>query len=474
MILLAALAGATTINLSPGADVAALTAALSAGDEVIFSPGVYTIPSPITWTGQGTAEAPITLRGEGDVILELVSGWTVAYLGPASHVVVEGLTFRGAATNVEGHYGLYVEETSDVTIRDCEFGPTSRAAVVVTGNTTGMVFEGNHIHDVADGSGLYVGCSDASCWSTGGSFSGNWIHGLAGTDDYAIYFAPGNQGNAILDNVIYGTAYRGVLLDSAELGDPNVLEGNAVWGVPSTGIRVAGAAQVRNNLVFNAGEYGIHASNNSRDTLENLVISHNTVAATGGFAAYLEGWAGKPNMVFANNALSNPTGYGLAAAEGGIDDANYLSHNVVSGLVYRLDLYAGTAAPYLAGAGDTDFVDPEGWDFYPAAGSTLVGAADPSSSAWVPGTDFNGAPRDGGSPDVGAYEWDGAGNPGWVVQEGFKQLGVDDGGDDEVLGGCCKDKADAEADAALFLPVAGLGWLLRRRRPRMNRRPPRA
>ena len=57
------------------------------------------------------------------------------------------------------------------------------------------------------------------------------------------------------------------------------------------------------------------------------------------------------------------------------------------------------------GGGYADFVDTENWDFYPNGDSDLVNSGDPSSEAWVPETDFNGVPRDGDAPDVGAYEF---------------------------------------------------------------------
>ena len=32
--------------------------------------------------------------------------------------------------------------------------------------------------------------------------------------------------------------------------------------------------------------------------------------------------------------------------------------------------------------------------------------------------------RDGAAPEVGAYEFSGEGNPGWLIQEGFKEFAV--------------------------------------------------
>lgn len=466
-LLLLPVATATTIELSPGSDVAALTAALQPGDEVLFAPGTYPVPSPIDWTGLGTETSPITLKvkGEGEAVLELATGWTVAQLHDASWWVVEGLTFRTAETNPDSAYGFYVSTTDNVVIRDCEFGPTSSTSVVLTGNTTALTFEHNHVHDSLSGSGVYVGCYDGSCWAQDSLIANNWVHGTTADYTYGIVLANGNQGITLRDNVVYDIKYGGIAVSSTEYGDPNVVEGNAVWNTTDYGIGVFGSAQVRNNVVFLTGQEGIYSANNDRDTLGTAAITHNTVADTAGFGIYLESWAGRENMVLANNVVSNPTGYGLGAAKGGIDDTNYLSTNYVTGLVYRFDLYAGGTTPYFPGGGGTDFADPEAWDFYPAQGSLLIGSADEASAAYVPGTDFNGAPRDGDAPDVGAYEWDGAGNPGWVVKEGFKDLDAYTGGNDDVLGGgCCQGKEETDKQALLLLPLAGIGAGLRRRR----------
>jgi hypothetical protein len=72
------------------------------------------------------------------------------------------------------------------------------------------------------------------------------------------------------------------------------------------------------------------------------------------------------------------------------------------------------------GAAAAAFAGPAQLDFWPPAGSILIGKAE---SELAPTVDFNERPRV--SPfDVGAYETDGlAANPGWKVGPGFKQGG---------------------------------------------------
>jgi hypothetical protein len=63
---------------------------------------------------------------------------------------------------------------------------------------------------------------------------------------------------------------------------------------------------------------------------------------------------------------------------------------------------------------------------------------------------------------VGAYEYAGGTNPGWVVSEGFKQLA--DGSDlavGDVGGGCCGAGKSDPSEALLLFPLALL-WRRRR------------
>ncbi len=456
---------AAEVEVSPGDDIATLTASLVAGSEIVFNDGVYPITSALTWTGQGTAEAPIVLRAKDGAtpILEIgVDAWIGAYINGATYLEVRGLTFRGAeGWESDNAYGVEINSSSNITITDCDIGELGSTLLYLAGNNTDLTITNNHLHDSVSGAGIYIGCSDVSCWTASSTISGNWIHGLQGTSALGIYLAPGGQGNTINDNVIHDTNYRGMRVDSTEYGDPNVVEGNVLWNVNEVGIDVRGGSRVRNNIVFNVDGIGIRSAANDRDTLDDVVISFNTVVNTTGYGVYIEEWDGRTGNVLANNAICNPTGYGLYVEdEGDTGEVELGLHtgNLVCGLT---DVPESLAETYAAGAGYDDFTDPEGWDFYPATGSHLKDAADPSGEAWVPDADFNGAPRDGESPDVGAYEWVGDGNPGWAIQEDFKETGYSSGPGEEVGGGCCGDKGEKSA-VFLVLPVLGVG--LRRRR----------
>lgn len=462
-------AAAASVELNPGDDVGALTAALLAGDEIVLNAGVYPLAGPLDWVAAGTAEAPIRIRGEGGLaVLELQAGWVVAHLHDSTFVEISGVQFRSADTITDQPAGLLVSNVTDLTVRDSVFGPVYRNAVDFEGNNDRITFTGNEVTGTTDGYGIEIGCRDVSCWTQGSTFSGNWIHDIGGEGAYLVYLADGGQGNTFSDNVMYGTAYRGMAVGSTEYGPQNTVEGNVIWGAGEYGLLVRGPSIVRNNVIFDVEGCGLYSGDNDRGTLADAVITHNTVYGTGGWAACARGWAGREGLVMANNAFYNTLGYGLQfeqGEEGGLDDLALISHNVVSGLVDGLSLYAGDPQPVIAGGGERDLTDPEGWDFYPASGSTLINAGNPAAAAFVPEVDFNGAPRDGEAPDAGAYERDGEGNPGWVLQEGFKEPGFAEA-DYEVGRGCCGKEEDAKGGEAAALAFAGLalGLQLRRRR----------
>lgn len=465
--LFAAPAFATNAEVSPGDDIATITAALTPGSEIVFNDGVYTVASTLTWSAAGTESEPIVLRAkEGATpILELTSGWTIASVTASSYLTIQGLQLRGGEGWEDGGYrGLQIDGSNHVTVVDCDISNTAGTALYLSGNNQDMVLRSNHLHD-GNSNGLFVGCNDATCWTESSVIEGNWIHNVGGDSGYGLYLAPGAQGNTVVDNVIYDTGYRGMLVHSTEGGDANTVEGNVIWNANDIGLYVAGASIVRNNVIFNITGVGLYTGDNGRGTFDDVVLSFNTVANTTSYAARIYDWEGRTGMVLANNAFANPTGYGLyfekPSDTGSVSDALIVG-NVVSGLVDGLDADSGA---FTGGAGFDDFLDPEGWDFYPSPNSHLINAADPSGDTYVPAADFNGADRPGDAPDVGAYEWTGAENPGWAIQEDFKEVGVDPGADGrEVGGGCCGGKSKGAEEGLLLLPVLGLGAARRRRR----------
>lgn len=472
---------AIELELYPGDDVANLTSSLNPGDEVILHGGTYDLTEALYWYGDGTEDDPIVIKaaeGETPIIVlhaDPDSNWSdgqILQIYEASWIEVSGLTFTADDYDLTTDYleGIEVYNSSHITMRDITVSDVSSNMLYLTGNNEGHDFERIRLQNSRFAHGVYVGCNDASCITKDSRFDTMWISGIEYQYGWGFNFAHGSQNNTLSNSIIYDGAYRGVYAGSTEFGDPNIIEGNAIWNMTDHAVWIQGASLVRNNVIFNAGGNGIVATDPERGTYDGMVISFNTVVGTEDYAAEIYGWTEFMSVVLANNALCNTVGYGVYLdVEEAPDTAyditypGYIHNNVVCGYTYGLDRWEGH---YIPGSGNADYTDIDGWDMYPTPESVLINAADPSSDAWVPETDFNGATRPGDAPDVGAYEWSGNNNPGWALREDFKELGVTgDNITQQVEGGCCNSSGKT-GQAWMVLPLLGMGaWRRRRRTP---------
>ncbi len=474
---------ASTYELDPSADLQGIFDSLAAGDEVVLADGVYRISSTLGLREKtGTELSPIRIRAaeEAAPVIQLgpdpssgqYSG-RVFTIENSLWVEVDGITLQGdpaAATGDTQFGGLHINTSSNISWRNGGVRETPGTGVYVSGDASNITIEHTELSRLYKGHGIYVGCSDASCLTTGLVLKQNLIHDVLAEDTDAIALNHGTSGAIVQDNVIYNITHRGVFLGSTEGGDPNIVESNAIWNLGHVGIYIQGAVLVRNNIVFNTGDSGIVTRDPGRDTLENIIITYNTVVDNDDWSVDLEGWDESAGNVLANNALCNPLSYGVymeKVVPDGTDPAEVptpgtVARNYVCGLVDGLSEDLGEV---VASGGYGDFSNVELWDFYPTVESFLVDAADPSGAYWPPEVDFNGVPREGDKPDVGAYEWDGEGNPGWPIQEDFKDFEIEEVTVSEsVESGCCKDGGKSSEAGFLLAPLLGLGAGIRRRR----------
>lgn len=470
LALLPATALAVEVTVQPGDDLYSLTENLGAGDVIVFSDGVYELDGTLSWDEfDGTVDQPVELRAAPDAtpILRQISGGRIVELRNSQNVIVRGLVLEGGeGWETLGFSGLVLDTVSNVTITDLEIRNIQHTAIYVGGDSTNVQIRKNHLHGSAEGHGVEIGCWDAGCFVQDSVIAENWIHDLLGDGSDGIRLLNGSQGNQVLDNMIHDVGDDGAYLGSTENGAQNTFEGNAIWNALDVGLYIEGGAIVRNNVIVRVGGTGIRTNNSDRDDLDDVVITHNTVAETGGDAMNLEDVFFRSGIVVANNALSNPTGYGFRYStdwtEGDVT-ANVLMNNVITGLVRDLpeDMWDIGVLP---GGGYADFADSEGLDYYPTGTSLVVNAGDASADAFVPVLDFNGLEREGNQPDAGAYEWDGDGNPGSALVPGFKGQAAPTGaGNRDVGGGCCGGGKEDKGNALLVLPMLMLAGFRRRR-----------
>lgn len=471
MYFLISQAFAISATVAPGDDIAAVVSTLGPGDVITFTGGTYELENTLRITEAiGEPGNPVILTsGNTGAVLKAIEGDTVFVLADSQNVTIENLIFEGGELwEEEGGGGVVLSNSSGVTFRNNIVRNVRGDLLRLSGDTSDLVINDNELKLTSAGTGIYVGCGDGSCWMSNSEIFHNLVHdtGTEENNRSGIYLEDGCQGNVIHDNTVFNTTSLGIRVESTQLGDHNTVEGNAVWSTRSHGIEVLGEAVVRNNVVFETGGNGIRSTDAISD-FQNVRITYNTVALTGDWGVYLDGWSDKPGMVFSSNVIANITGraldYNDDIEESGTD--NLFSNNVVSGLVEGVDpaLQVGW---FSAGAGTRDFVDVVNWNFYPDPDSDLVGNGDPAGDAWVPPNDFNGSVRNGEFPTIGALEYVGPGNPGWVIQEDFKGEGDivgPDPNDPGNTGGCCS-KSDDASQAWIVLPFLGLFAGRRRRR----------
>jgi len=462
---------AADLTLSPGDDLPTLISGVAPGDTVTLGGGEYPIESRINFTDlAGTEGAPIVLRaaeGATPVIVMNAGGATIQ-VTRSSWVRIIGVQIRGGDSgdpdNAFNHAGIGISEgSSNILIDGARIGQLRGNAIGI-GDASQVTIRNSELHTLEVGNGIVAGCSDGNCWLAGSTISGNWVHGLL--DANGIYLHNAGQGNTVRDNVVHGVGSRGIRVGGTAGGPENIVEGNAIWSTGGNGIGVGGPSTVRNNIVFDTVGNGIRSDGDSSDLFGDVHITHNTVFDTDDDGIELRNWAEKTGCVLANNAVSNANGYSMEAPDGHIDDGNVIVGNVATGLVRGFDELLGH---FTAGFGAGDFADAVNWNYYPVEGSALVDVGDTAGTSFVPSLDFNGAPRDGSAPDVGAYERIEPSNPGWLVREGFKVNGVIGGEEVEVSGCDCEDSDEGGGEAVAFLPFLLLGFYRRFRHTEVSR-----
>jgi hypothetical protein len=475
-VLIGASAEAASVYVSPGDDLSAVTSSLLPGDVVRFSAGVYELDGTVYWTGLGAPDASIEFAAEegAEVILRNNGGGSVATITGSSFIWLHDLIFQGGG-DVEYNRpgGLRIEESSDVVIENVTVRDVGDTGIRIDGNTSRLTIRHNEIMNTGEGSGIYVGCGGAECWMQDSLIDANLIHDVGGA---GIVFTDGTQGSTIANNVIFRTGYEGLSVLSTAFGPQNVVMGNAIWQTGDQGVYIEGSALVQNNLIFETGDEGIETNNGyGEESLYNVQISHNTIARTGSWGASFDEWFDRDDMVFANNAITNPTGLGLYWEDPSFDDygyttgtgtvpetSNYISGNVVTGYVDGFDQQVRVGF-VVQGGGVLDFEDVDNYDFRPTSNSTLRSAGDANGAAYIPAEDFDGTARNGANPTVGAYEF---GAAGWVVQEDFKGFGAEAPPVQRAPGGCCgaKEEEGGGTAALTLLPLLAFGWVKRRAR----------
>ena len=411
LAMISALTSAHAVEIGPSDDLESTVSGLQPGEELVLRGGNYLFDENVTLRANGTSQQPIVIRakdGELAVISQATNQQNVVEINGSSHLVFRGLEFTG------GSHGIRLIDSDFITIEDCEIHETGDVAISANSGGTyeGLKILRNHIHHTnGTGEGMYLGCNNDGCRVANSLIEGNYIHHTnrpSVSQGDGIELKEGSYGNTIRDNVIHDTNYPGILTYSTVGNGPaNIIERNVVWNVNDNTVQIAADAVFRNNIILG----NVALQRHQAGSPSNIEVLHNTIIANGN-ALDVRDVSGP--VAIANNAIY-AQGQAIRLLSGDLDQVQ-LSGNVGAGGL------SGGSSGYENGNGITnDMVNGHysgnpPIDPFPAPGSALV---DTGSAEMFVDEDFNGEPRVG-TPDVGAYQFEAGGNPGWRIVEGFK------------------------------------------------------
>ncbi len=417
---------AAIVNITPTSNWVSIlnnANALQPGDELVFAAGTYSTNSRLSLGFRGTATQGITLRpaeGAEVIIRRFNQNQNTLNLEGAQYLTLKGFDITGgsAGIRIDSANGF---QAKFITLDGNHIHHVGNAAISanISGNSyQGMHFLNNELdHTAAEGEGMYLGCNYDACQFFDSVIENNYIHHLNGPlveQGDGIELKLGSYNNLVRNNVIHDTGFPGILAyGTAGNGDPNIFEGNVVWGSDNETVQIASDAIVRNNLIFASAGGSFLSQDHQTATPGNLTLVNNTIIADTQNAISINSTVTAP-IVIANNAIYSRTGRALQLP--GLNNIT-LSGNVGSGSVSP-----GLSQTQFNSTGNlvTDFLGLDwsgpGRNAFPALASKLIGAG---NATLQPADDFNATSRTG-SNDVGAYVFDPAGNPGWTVGEGFK------------------------------------------------------
>jgi parallel beta-helix repeat protein len=413
----------TTYVASTVSEIQSYTNLLNAGDTLLVTDGQY----DMNWNIQnrnGTAAEWIVIETVGsgalingigyDNVIDVYNCHFVEFRGfeitnSYSASGIDGMKFR---TDTD-HFLMEGVHIHDVTGVGISANPAGESFTYLT-------IRHCHIHDITGvGEGLYIGNHDGLATVHHCMVEFNWIHDCH--PKKGIQFKRGTYLNEISDNVVYNCDEAGIVLyktDQGSSAENNIVRRNAVWSAPE-GIFAVGQTNIDNNVVFDCS-YGINVRDYGGWGMEDLFIRNNTMYACGTTCLRLDDWNNATGqMVCINNscfqdsitesAIQAPDGIGPGVV---MHNRHYGQSQVGGGSI------PGNPPPqeFICASAVPGMVD-----LYPLRTSSLIDSG--TSGNGAPVDDFNWLSRpEGADWDVGAYEWSQQGNPGWQIQEGFKQV----------------------------------------------------
>jgi hypothetical protein len=251
--------------------------ALQPGDTLTIHEGTYN--EYLTTSVNGTVEKPITIKGEGNVILRGSGDNGRLFQLFHDHYIIEGIKFTNADKL------LYAQEADNSIIRNNEFYQGYGECVRLKYLSSGNVFENNLVHD----------CGVGSFVQKDGDKNGEGVY--IGTASEQLYKNPTKVRDESNDNIIRNNTFNtqgNECIDIKEAATGNIVEGNSCTGQKDTesgGMDSRGSGNTfRNNKIYGNLGAGIRfGGDKSSDGVNNNAYG-NTITDNKGYAIKAMRW----------------------------------------------------------------------------------------------------------------------------------------------------------------------------------------
>lgn len=337
-------------------DTAALNGALaaSAGKGICYVPNTgnyYVISSQLN------IYSNTHLKLDGWIYLKSSSNCTMIFMNGAYTVVIEGKGFlngNSSGQTVIAIGGIYVNNSSNVTIRDINIGYIKSWPVNTVGSTDVFV---ENCDMYSSGSSCEFAAGSSNCW-----FIGNMVWDI---NDEGIAFYGGVYRSGAIGNIVTGcTAGTGisVLNDSGQpapchdivISDNIVydnhysgIEANSGIGVVNYNIKVHNNLCLYNNKGNISGQGGIHIGTGTNVNISGNSIHHDGNGANASYGIRLG--AASFNVLVTGNQIWDE---GQGGTQGvGLNIDSGASHIHITGNMFFDDQTSKTTAYHINGSG---------------------------------------------------------------------------------------------------------------------------
>jgi hypothetical protein len=352
------------------------------GDEIAFTPGVYTGTCYIT--AKGHSSGPIVMRSREDASGNRATfqytGTTtnVLELHDAAYVSIKGFRFAGTQPGVDA---IRILSGSDITIDGNAFDSIGGTSIRASNLSVARLSILRNTFTRLTHAAMKLGCPDGTtCKASDVLVEDNAIDGITPTSSgdaaYGVELRRNSYGT-IRGNSVAHTAGPGIVVQGAGVVR-TVIEKNTVEAAMMGGIVVSGNhVTIRNNVIVGCAAGGILFQNGSQ--VDDWVVN-NTLVGNGGVGIDVSTWstAASSGNVLAFNAIQPASG---AVA---VRPANPIG-------TVRGNITCGTS--------------PACFDnqLAPLPSGPLAGAAGGGTEPWRPTDDYADTPRTAPA-DVGAIE----------------------------------------------------------------------